>query len=349
MTTPTLCVRELRRTDDIMSNAPLHSAAASPGPANPDQSQSTAATKKRPAHALWARLDAWEAPTWGVVILTYGGFAALTYWWRAIPMPLLVAAGAYVICLHAHLAHEILHGHPTRRRWLNEALAVLPLSLWLPYAIYRDSHLAHHGVKHLTSPIEDPESFYLTPARWRRKSAAMRALLTWNQSFLGRMIVGPFLMIGRFWAGEARRFARGDRAYLGAWALHLMLAGLVMLWVTAVCDMPLWLFLVGMVYPGQSLALLRSFVEHRPGPDQDSRCAIVEGGPLTQLLFLNNNFHLVHHVRPGLPWYRIPAAYRADKAGWLTRNGGYRYRGYWDVALGHLFQAKDSPLHPTVT
>ncbi|MBP5855736.1 fatty acid desaturase [Marivibrio halodurans] len=282
------------------------------------------------------------------MLLTYGGFLVLTYWWRIVPLPLLVALGAYLVCLHGHMAHELLHGHPTRKRWLNDALAMVPLSLWLPYPIYRDSHLAHHGITHLTSPIEDPESFYLTPKRWSRKPVALRALLYWNQSFLGRMAVGPLLMVGRFLAGEIRRFGRGEWAYAGAWAVHLMLAALVVFWVVAICGMPFWLYLVGIVYPGLSLGLMRSYVEHRPGPDQDSRCAIVEGGPLTRLLFLNNNFHLVHHVRPGLPWYRIPAVYRADKAGWLARNGGYRYRGYWDVIGRHLLWAKDSPLHPTI-
>ena len=35
-----------------------------------------------------------------------------------------------------------------------------PLSLWLPYSIYRSTHLAHHRDENLTDPLEDPESYY---------------------------------------------------------------------------------------------------------------------------------------------------------------------------------------------
>ncbi len=160
------------------------------------------------------------------------------------------------------------------------------------------------------------------------------------------MLIGPFLMVGRFWAGEVRRFRAGDRRYAGAWLLHIVGAALVVIWVVAVCGMPLWLYLAAIVYPSLSLTLLRSYVEHRPAESQDARCAIVEGGPLTGLLFLNNNYHLVHHAQPGLPWYAIPTAYRADREGWLARNDGYRYPSYWTVARRHLLGPKDSPIHP---
>lgn len=304
------------------------------------------ATARR-ADALLRWLDVHEAPTWALILATYGGFAALTYWWTALPAALVAALGAYLVCLQAHLTHEILHGHPTRRRWLNELFAWPPLGLWIPYPIYRDSHLAHHRIGALTCPIEDPESFYHTPDRWRSMSAIQRRLLLWNQSLLGRLTIGPALMAGRFWAGEIRRILAGDRAYLGAWAIHLGLSALVLIWIVAVCGMPLWFYLAAIVYPALSLGLLRSYVEHRPGATQDERCCVVEGGPLTQLLFLNNNFHIVHHSRPGLPWHRIPAAYRADRDGWLARNGGYRYRDYWQVARRCLLRPKDGPVHPT--
>jgi fatty acid desaturase len=291
-------------------------------------------------------LDAVEAPTWGVFLGVYGGFGALTYWWQQIPVPVVMIVGAYLVCLQMHLAHEVLHGHPTRNRHINEALVAIPLSLWLPYPIYRDSHLAHHKVVPLTCPVQDPESFYVSPARWQQTSRAMRTLLIWNQSLAGRLTLGPILMVSRFLSGEAQRFVHGDRRYLGAWAVHALGAGLVLAWVVWVCGMPVWLYLAGIVYPSLSLALLRSFVEHQAEADQARRCAIVEGGPLTSLLFLNNNLHLVHHARPSLAWYHIPAAYRMKQQRWLARNGGYRYRSYWQVLRQHFFRPKQSPLWP---
>lgn len=301
---------------------------------------------RQPGLASWLR--AVEAPTWALAAGIYGGFAALTWWWQALPLVVVCAALAYLVCLHAHLAHEILHGHPTRSRRINEAIVGLPLQLWLPYPIYRDTHLAHHGVSMLTHPVEDPESFYVTDGRWAEKPWPARQILRWNQSFLGRLVIGPWLMVPRFWAREIQRLASGDRRYRGAWAVHLAMAAVVLTWVVAVCGMPAWLYALGVVYPSVSLTLMRSYVEHRPGASQDERTAIVEGGPLTQLLFLNNNFHLVHHAKPAVPWYDIPRLYRGERERWLARNAGYRYRSYIEVARRHLLAPKDSPVHPTV-
>ena len=80
----------------------------------------------------------------------------------------LAAVGArarrgVLLTLHSSLQHEIAHGHPTRWPRFNRLLAIVPLSLWLPYARYQQMHLAHHHDDRLTDPIDDPESFYLTP------------------------------------------------------------------------------------------------------------------------------------------------------------------------------------------
>ena len=65
------------------------------------------------------------------------------------------------------LQHEIIHNHPTRWRRLNRALGTWPLVLWLPFEIYRRTHLQHHNDNRLTDPLEDPESYYHTSEQWR--------------------------------------------------------------------------------------------------------------------------------------------------------------------------------------
>src|SRR3546814_20566638 len=67
------------------------------------------------------------------------------------------------------------------------------------------------------------------------------------------------------------------------------------------------------------------------------------------LLFLNNNLHLVHHDKPGLPWYRIPAFYRQRRDLFLASNGGYHFKGYREVFRRHFLRAKEAPLHPAAT
>ena len=87
----------------------------------------------------------------------------LTAFHANLPVPVLMVGGALVVTLHMSLQHEVIHGHPTRSRVLNQLLAGPSLSLWLPFERYRATHLQHHRDHHLTDPLEDPESFYVTP------------------------------------------------------------------------------------------------------------------------------------------------------------------------------------------
>ncbi len=91
----------------------------------------------------------------------------VTWFWRDLPWWALAPLGAWIIAWQMNLQHEVIHGHPTPWRTVNEALGVWPLSLWLPYRIYRETHMRHHQDANLTDPFEDPESYYWTTAGWR--------------------------------------------------------------------------------------------------------------------------------------------------------------------------------------
>src|SRR5262245_11932670 len=146
-----------------------------------------------------------EWPTLGLAVLIYGGWLTLTLFWHAVPLWLLVPLGAWLVAWQGSLQHETMHGHPTRRRWINDAIGWPPLSLWLPYPIYKLSHLSHHRDERLTDPLDDPESFYVTEANWASTPRWFRALLVFNQTLLGRILVGPAFMIGFFLVDEVRR------------------------------------------------------------------------------------------------------------------------------------------------
>ena len=298
----------------------------------------------RPANAPKGRAARAEWPTWTVIAGHYGAFAALTWFWTAIPIWIVLPAATCLICLNGHVIHEVLHGHPTASRLVNRLTLPINLPGWIPYEIFRDSHIAHHETHCLSHPADDPESFYVSPAAWARMSGPMRRVLRTNNSMLGRMLIGPGLTIGRFLIGEIRRYTKGDTAYLGAWTA--LIAGNIALgyWLFGLCRIPVWQYLLAW-YGGAGLITLRSYLEHRPAADQDRRCAIVEAGPLMQLLFLNNSYHLVHHDRPDLPWYEIPAVYRADRKVWRRRSG-YVFSSYWDVFRRYALRYKDTPVHP---
>jgi fatty acid desaturase len=288
-----------------------------------------------------------EAPTWLLAAAIYVGWAGLTWFYASVPWWLVLPFGAWLVAWHNSFQHEAVHGHPSRHPRVNAALAWPPLGLWMPYAIYRDSHLAHHRAPALTDPVADPESFYVTHERWAAMSRPARAILIANNTLAGRMIVGPWLAVGRFWATEARRVLAGDFRHVRAWLLHLVLSALLLVWVTVACGIPVLEYLLLFAWPGLSLTLLRSFAEHRPAAGQDARSAVVEAGPLPGLLFLNNNLHALHHARPDLPWYALPRVWRRDRDAILHGNGGYLFAGgYLEVARRFALVPRDLPVHP---
>jgi fatty acid desaturase len=110
--------------------------------------------------------------------------------------------------------------------------------------------------------------------------------------------------------------------------------------------MPLWLYVLGVAYPGMSLLMLRTYAEHRAHEQAEARSIIVEFCPVFSLLFLNNNLHVVHHANPRAPWYRLPQLYRAARTQWHERNGGYVFASYFQLARHYLFKVKEPVVHP---
>ena len=301
------------------------------------------ACDKKETNAVWRRL---ELPTWAVATAVYLGFGLLTWHYHALPIWLLPLLGGWFVCWHGSLQHEIVHGHPTRWSWLNAAIAMPSLALWLPYTLYREIHIAHHRTDALTCPDRDPESFYVRPENWARFSRPHRWLLRVMNTLAGRLVLGPIYVCVRFWHAEFRRIAAGDRRRLGHWLLHAAAVTPVLYWTLAVCQVPLWSYLLFFVWPGISLTLLRSFAEHRAAADPDHRTAVIESNGLMSLLFLNNNLHAVHHDDPRLAWYELPRAYRAARGRIAARNGGYVLQGYAELAWRFLLRPKDSPVQP---
>ena len=284
-----------------------------------------------------------EWPTLWLILACHGAWLLGVFAWSAAPVPAMGLL-AVAVAFHASLQHEVIHGHPTGRRRLDEALVWPAYSLVIPYERYRDGHLAHHRNPWLTDPYDDPESNYLDPATWRALPGWLRAVLRFNNTLFGRLLIGPVVSQCRFVAGDLMAARAGDRAVVAGWLRHLAPAALVLACV-AWSPMPLWAYALAL-YGGLSLLRIRSFLEHQAHDRASGRTAIVEDrGPLA-LLFLNNNLHVVHHMHPGVPWYRLPALYRSRRDRYLARSGGYVLAGYGEVFRRYLWRAKDPVPHP---
>jgi fatty acid desaturase len=285
-----------------------------------------------------------EWPTWilWATILTLLIFTLS--WYSDIPGWLSTPLMVVLLSWYMSFQHELTHGHPTSNNTINRLLGLAPLAIWYPFDTYKVDHLKHHEDAHLTVPGVDTESNYITP----EQAVGMGRVALWlyasQRTFLGRLLFGPAIVIVSLVTKTFRRVACGDIGALKVWAIHLPLVALL-LWVleehTAISA---WKYCFGMAYPALGLAMLRSLYEHRPGPSPAHRTVINHAGLFWRLLYLNNNYHAVHHAYPEMPWYRIPAAYATDREGYQMRNGGFVLPGYLWLIRKYAWKVIDSPV-----
>lgn len=282
----------------------------------------------------------WEWPTLAVAAAIYLAFGVLTLNHEGLPWWALMLAGGYVAAWHGSLQHEVVHGHPTPWPALNELLVFPSLWLWLPFRLYRETHLKHHQTEVITDPLDDPESYYVTPAEWAASGKLRRLLLMINNTLAGRLVFGPVLCVKGLIVEEARRVTRREYSHARAWTMHACSCALVIGWTYGVCGMSPLEYVAFFAYPGLSLTLLRSFAEHQASFDHDDRTVIVKTGPLMSLLYLNNNLHSLHHAEPGVAWYRLPARARE------CPRERYVFRGYGEIAARYLLRPKEPVEYP---
>ena len=289
-----------------------------------------------------------EWPTMGLIAAVYLVLIGLVWLHASLPWWVILPVGAYFAALHASLQHEVLHGHPTGNRLLNEALVFASPTMWLPFYRYRQTHLLHHNDSNLTDPRLDPESYYLLPEAWAEMTGIRRVLFEINHTLAGRMAIGPAISILRFWSSEFRGMANGNLETARAWAWFALSAAVTIWFVVWVAGMPLWQYYFLIAYPGISLALVRSYCEHQAAEAVEHRTIIVEASPFWSLLFLNNNLHVAHHARPALAWYKIPAFYRAEREQLIAQNNGYMMKGYGEIFSRFFLKAKEPIPYPSI-
>jgi len=287
----------------------------------------------------------YEGPTLLVGVAIYSGWFTLMLNHQILPWPVIVIIGGILAAWHNSLIHESVHNINTVPKWLKMALVLPPLGVWYPYIYYTRAHTIHHRDNNLTDPDLDPESYYYTEADWQRLAPLMRAVLMFNQTFAGRLSIGPFIAFFHLVTNVVRKLIKGDVRTAKAVLLHVVSLGLLFGFVSGVAGMDWWMYIVCIAYPSLALSLIRSFCEHGAAQNPAHRTAIVESGTFFNLLFLYNNLHVVHHLDPTMPWYEIPGYYRDNRQDLHDRNGGYVLKGYGEVIRRFLFTPAFIPVH----
>jgi fatty acid desaturase len=287
-----------------------------------------------------------DGPTWLVAIVLYAAWILLVWYSGRLPWWVIMPVGAYLIAWHFSLQHEAIHAFRGVPAWLRFAVVFPPLGLWFPYPLYRKSHSTHHRDVNLTIPGVDTESYYVSQADWGRMGPIRRALLTVNQTMAGRLLIGPALRLSILVSKETRRVRQGDFSHLPHWAVHAVAVAGLFWFISGVCGFPWWQYCLLIAYPGLGLGLLRAFTEHRAAADSQERTAAVESNVIFGLLYLYNNLHVAHHLKPTMPWYDIPRFYRENRRELLAGNGNFVFKGYAQLARRYLLVPVFSPVFP---
>ncbi|MEP4197475.1 MAG: fatty acid desaturase [Aliishimia sp.] len=285
-----------------------------------------------------------EWPTLGLIAACLGAWLLCVLWLASVSVLMSVVMLVFVLVLHSSLTHEVCHGHPLPSRRAGEALMVVNPGLAIPYHRFRDTHLAHHQDSRLTDPYDDPESNYLDPVRWAQMPAWQKSVRRANNTLAGRMLIGPVLGQIGFMAQDWAAIRAGDAQVLRGWFWHVPGAALV-LWIVWQSALPIWAYALS-CYGALAILKIRTFLEHQAHDKARGRTVIIEDRGVFAFLFLNNSLHMVHHMHPTVPWYKLPKLYFENSDRYQKRNEGYVYKSYAQIFRTHFLRAKDPVPHP---
>jgi len=218
-------------------------------------------------------------------------------------------AQGLVILMHDGV-HHVLFRNRVANRWV---AFVCGLPAFLSVTSYRVGHFPHHRHERGARDPDEIENFSTEP---RVHAALLVALLLAGDVF-GLWRVGPWNVVRA--RGAERR------------AVALEYALIVAAFAAAVILLPgVWL-LHGWLLPSlfaRQLTNVRTLAEHAlTGHSRLTATRSVPSNRFVSFFMCNLNYHHVHHLYPGVPWYHLPALH-AMLAGRLERSGAQIYRSY---------------------
>jgi beta-carotene hydroxylase len=259
------------------------------------------------------------APTIGLTLGLYAVFTAATWAALAGAIPYLAAAAINTVVMYAAYTpvHEAIHGNISLRRknlrWIDTVIGHAACApLWLFYYQHRKQHMVHHT---RANTDDDPDIY----ARggflgWIFLRLPMALIQYFNPMHLYRECL-HYDVPKRQVAITMATFAAQAAVFLGIIAAGYGLE-LLILWF-----IPWWI--------GNTVMLtLFTWTPHHDhsetGRYRDTRESLF---PMANLLLLGQNHHLIHHMMPGVPFYRYEAVFNEIRP--LLERNGVRIEGFW--------------------
>jgi len=247
------------------------------------------------------------------------------YWLCNWPDPCCFLTNVIALHMAGTVIHDASHNAAHRDRVANAILGHgSALMLGFAFPVFTRVHMQHHA--HVNDPDNDPDHFVSTG--------------------------GPLWMIAaRFFYHEVFFFKRRLwRKYeLLEWFLSRLFVATI---VYIACQYGFLGYILNFWFSpalvvGLALGLFFDYLPHRPFQERDRwKNARVYPSPILNVLILGQNYHLIHHLSPSIPWYNYQPAYRAtqpllDEKGCHQSLGLLQGKDFWsfvyDIFLGIRF------------
>ena len=251
---------------------------------------------------------------WPYAVAAFGCFAIWLSFFPLAIMGLLNLPLAFVLscvfCVGGYVtSHEAMHsniGRPgSKTRWLNEAVgAVSTIPIVFPFSMARLMHLEHHY--HCNHPEKDPDYTDEAPNMWA----------AWYKTWYNRQpgVDGSIHHYKRILAEMGTPIAR--RALVETMVLQLVFMATLftMAWNGDAIEAALIWWLprhIGLSY----IRFFLSWAPHHPREGKMGRYenTYVFKSRLGHVLSMGMQYHIVHHLYPGIPNHRTKEAYYALK------------------------------------
>ena len=233
-------------------------------------------------------------PTLGLFLGGYGLAALTIYQWCYGDWPLqaLVALSFLALHMEGTVIHDACHKAAHPNPWINQAMGHgAAILLGFSFPVFTRVHLQHHS--HVNDPNNDPDHIVST--------------------------FGPLWLIApRFFYHEYFFFQRRlwRRYELLQWGLErglfvaIVIAGIRLDFMNFIYNC--WFGPALMV--GVTLGLFFDYLPHRPFTARDRwHNSRVYPSRVMNWLIMGQNYHLVHHLWPSIPWFEYKPAYEATK------------------------------------
>ncbi|WP_454787870.1 fatty acid desaturase [Mycolicibacterium lutetiense] len=245
--------------------------------------------------------------TFGLALFGASTFAALTH---ALPAVATIAASAAAIFVLFTVLHDASHYSISSHRWVNVAfgrVAMFFVSPLISFKSFAFIHIEHH--RNTNEDGSDPDHF-VSAAPWWQLPVRFPAMDLPYISFL------------------IRNVRRRPRAEILETAALMALSVAVI--VSAAFAGQLWtLALVYLIPERVAMFVLAWWFDWLPHHDLEdtqrenryraTRNRVGSEWILTPLL-LSQNYHLVHHLHPSIPFYRYVATWRRNETAYLERD-----------------------------